>query len=221
WHAELLLRMVSDSGEIITPEHFLPAAERYHLMVDVDRWVIGHALKMLARLKAGLGVDRFLCAINLSGQSLSDDHALGFLVNAIEGSGLEPENLCFEITETSAIANIQYAQRFMSILRGMGCSFALDDFGSGLSSFAYLKRLPIDYLKIDGSFVRNILHDETDYAMVKSIQQIGEVMGIRTIAEFVESEPVVRQLQLLGVDFAQGYYLGKPAPLADLLRAQS
>ena len=217
WHAELLLRMVSDQGEIITPEHFLPAADRYHLMVDIDRWVISRALKTLVRLKDCLKPESFLCAINLSGQSLSDDHILGFLVSEIESCGLDPENLCFEITETSAIANIQYAQRFMSILRGMGCSFALDDFGSGLSSFAYLKRLPIDFLKIDGSFVRNILHDETDYAMVKSIQQIGEVMGIRTIAEFVESESVVQQLQLLGVDFAQGYYLGEPAPLSDQL----
>jgi diguanylate cyclase (GGDEF)-like protein/PAS domain S-box-containing protein len=219
WHAELLIRMVSGDGEIITPDHFLPAAERYHLMVDIDRWVISNALPMLARIKNSIKPETFLCALNLSGQSLSDDHVLGFLVNEIETSGLEPENLCFEITETSAIANIQYAQRFMSILRGMGCSFALDDFGSGLSSFAYLKRLPIDFLKIDGSFVHNILHDETDYAMVKSIQQIGEVMGIRTIAEFVESESIVQQLQLLGVDFAQGYYVGEPAPLTDLFKS--
>jgi diguanylate cyclase (GGDEF)-like protein/PAS domain S-box-containing protein len=218
WHAELLIRMVSNEGEIITPDHFLPAAERYHLMVDIDRWVISKALNMLARLKASIKPDTFLCAINLSGQSLSDDHILGFLISEIENSGLDPENLCFEITETSAIANIQYAQRFMSILRGMGCSFALDDFGSGLSSFAYLKRLPIDFLKIDGSFVRNILHDKTDYAMVKSIQQIGEVMGISTIAEFVESESVVQQLKILGVDYAQGYYLGEPASLSDLLK---
>ena len=217
WHAELLVRMIGDSGEIISPKHFIPAAERYHLMVDIDNWVIHHTLQQLPQLAKQLAPKRLLCSINLSGQSLSDDHFLSYLVNEVDKMDFEPANLCFEITETAAIANFDHAQRFISIMRGMGCSFALDDFGSGLSSFGYLKRLSVDYLKIDGSFIRNISHDETDYAMVKSIQQIGNVMGIKTIAEFVESPGIVRHLQSLGVDFVQGYALGEPLPLDDLL----
>ena len=219
WHAELLVRMIGDGGEIISPKHFIPAAERYHLMVDIDQWVVHHTLNRLPQLVKQVAPRRLLCGINLSGQSLSDDHFLGYLVNEVHRMAPEPANLCFEITETAAIANFDHAQRFISIMRGMGCSFALDDFGSGLSSFGYLKRLSVDYLKIDGSFIRNISHDETDYAMVKSIQQIGNVMGIKTIAEFVESPGIVRRLQSLGVDFVQGYALGEPLPLDELLQA--
>ncbi len=218
WHAELLVRMIGDGGEIISPKHFIPAAERYHLMVDIDQWVVHHTLNRLPQLVKQVAPRRLLCGINLSGQSLSDDHFLGYLVNEVDRMAQEPANLCFEITETAAIANFDHAQRFISIMRGMGCSFALDDFGSGLSSFGYLKRLSVDYLKIDGSFIRNISHDETDYAMVKSIQQIGNVMGIKTIAEFVESPGIVRRLQSLGVDFVQGYALGEPLPLDELLQ---
>ena len=217
WHAELLVRMIGDTGEIISPKHFIPAAERYHLMVDIDQWVVHHTLNLLPLLVKQMAPRQLLCGINLSGQSLSDDHFLGYLVTEVDRMDLEPANLCFEITGTAAIANFDHAQRFISIMRGMGCSFALDDFGSGLSSFGYLKRLSVDYLKIDGSFIRNISHDETDYAMVKSIQQIGNVMGIKTIAEFVESPGIVRHLQSLGVDFVQGYALGEPLPLDDLL----
>ena len=217
WHAELLIRMVNDKGEIIEPKHFVPAAERYHLMVDIDQWVIRRVLEILPRLSDHVAPKQLVCAVNLSGQSLSDDHFLGFLVNEIDKLDLRPVNLCFEITETAAIANFDHVQRFISIMRGMGCTFALDDFGSGLSSFAYLKHLSVDYLKIDGSFVRNISHDDTDYAMVNSIQQIGNVMGIKTIAEFAESPEIVQRLQTLGVDYMQGREVGEPLPLDDLL----
>jgi len=173
----------------------------------------------LPRLVEYVAPKRLICAINLSGQSLSDDHFLAFLVNELDKLDLEPVNLCFEITETAAIANFDHAQRFISTMHGMGCTFALDDFGSGLSSFAYLKHLSVDYLKIDGSFVRNISHDDTDYAIVNSIQQIGNVMGIKTIAEFVESADIIQRLQTLGVDYMQGREIGEPLPLDDLLNA--
>lgn len=217
WHAELLLRMVNDGGDIVEPKHFIPAAERYHLMVDIDYWVIKHTLELLPRLEDYVAPKRLICAINLSGQSISDEHFLGFLVNEIKKLNLRQVNICFEITETAAIANFDQAQRFISIMHQLGCTFALDDFGSGLSSFAYLKYLSVDYLKIDGSFVRNISHDDTDYAMVNSIQQIGNVMGIKTIAEFVESPEIVQRLQTLGVDYMQGREIGAPVPLDELL----
>lgn len=217
WHAEFLLRMVDREGELIGPDKFIPAAERYHLMANIDRWVIEHACAAIPVLARNLAPRKVLCAINLSGQSLSDDAFLAFLVDRIDAAGVDPASLCFEITETAAISNIDHAQRFISVLRGMGCEFALDDFGSGLSSFSYLKRLPVDYLKIDGSFVRNMLEDDTDYAMVKSIQQIGAVMGIRTIAEFVETEAIAQALNEIGVDLVQGYGVGRPAPLRELM----
>ncbi len=215
WHAELLIRMIDKQGEIIGPDNFIPAAERYHLMGNIDRWVITHAFEQFPLLEQNLAPRKILCAINLSGQSLSDDGFLAFLIDKIDDSGIDPGSLCFEITETAAISNIDHAQRFITVLRGMGCQFALDDFGSGLSSFSYLKRLPVDYLKIDGSFVRNMLEDATDYAMVKSIQQIGALMGIKTIAEFVETEAIAHALHEMDVDFVQGYGVGRPAPLAE------
>ena len=220
-HAEILLRMVSDEGELIAPGQFIPAAERYYLMNEIDHWVIRHALAALRSANHRGEAEALRVSINLSGQSLSDPQFLNFLVGALSDSGLPPQWFCFEITETAAVANIVQAQRFIQVLRGMGCTFALDDFGSGLSSFAYLKRLPVDYLKIDGSFVRNIVHDETDYAMVKSIQQIGNVMAIRTVAEFVENMAIAERLQELGVDYLQGYALGKPRPLGEFLAGEA
>ena len=220
-HAEILLRMVSEEGELIAPGQFIPAAERYYLMNEIDHWVIRHALAALRSVNHRGESESLRVSINLSGQSLSDPRFLNFLVGALSDSGLPPQWFCFEITETAAVANIAQAQRFIQVLRGMGCAFALDDFGSGLSSFAYLKRLPVDYLKIDGSFVRNIVHDETDYAMVKSIQQIGNVMAIRTVAEFVENMAIAERLQELGVDYLQGYALGKPRPLGEFLAGEA
>ena len=216
-HVEILIRMLKSSGEQILPQSFIPAAERYHLMSDIDRWVIEHSFEQLKLIYPVLNVSSFLCSINLSGQSLSNDTFLEFLIFKINELQLEPEILCFEITETAAITNIDNAQRFINVLRGMGCKFSLDDFGSGLSSFTYLKRLPVDYLKIDGSFVRNICNDATDLAMVKSIHQIGKMMGIKTIAEFVENEEIANQLRELGVDYLQGFGIGIPMPLETLL----
>lgn len=216
-HIEILIRMLKSSGEHISPQTFIPAAERYHLMPDIDRWVIEHTFEYLKVIYPQLNVTSFLCSINLSGQSLSNDTFLEYLIQKINELQLEPNILCFEITETAAISNIDNAQRFVNVLRGMGCQFSLDDFGSGLSSFTYLKRLPVDYLKIDGSFVRNICHDETDLAMVKSIHQIGKMMGIKTVAEFVENDDIANKLREMGIDYLQGFGIGKPMPLEILL----
>jgi EAL domain-containing protein (putative c-di-GMP-specific phosphodiesterase class I) len=214
-YGEILIRMVDEQGELVPPMAFIPAAERYHLMPAIDRWVIRTTLAVMAQPHKTptphAGQRHF--AINLSGQSLGDDQFLEFVTEQIQQSGAAAEQVCFEITETAAIANLAGAIRFMTTLRESGCRFALDDFGSGLSSFAYLKQLPVDYLKIDGSFVKGMLDDPIDYAMVDSINQIGHVMGIRTIAEFVENDTILTKLKELGVDYAQGYGIAKPIPL--------
>ncbi|MFQ5644778.1 MAG: EAL domain-containing protein, partial [Thiogranum sp.] len=155
-------------------------------------------------------------AINLSGQSLSSSVFLGIVVDLIDTSSLDPENIYFEITETAAIANLEEATRFILILKGMGCKFSLDDFGSGMSSFQYLKRLPVDYLKIDGSYVRDLVAEPIDRAMVEAVNQIGHAMGMKTIAEFVEDQATLEALAAIGVDYAQGYAIAKPAPLEEL-----
>jgi diguanylate cyclase (GGDEF)-like protein/PAS domain S-box-containing protein len=206
-HYEILLRKQDAEDKLILPNAFLPAAERYNLMPAIDRWVIRHTLRALA----GQGPKTpHTCALNLSGQSLCDDRFLDFVTDEISQAGVVPARICFEITETAAIANLSRAMRFISTLKGMGCRFALDDFGSGLSSFAYLKNLPVDYLKIDGGFVRGMTRDPIDHAMVESINQIGHVMRIQTIAESVESEDVLAALKKLGVDYAQGYAIRQP-----------
>lgn len=209
-HYELLLRMKDPDGELTLPSAFIPAAERYSLMPTLDRWVIRRALAWLSR--RGSGNDLATCAINLSGQSLCDDRFLNFVVDELSQAGVTPSQLCFEITETAAIANLSRAMRFISTLKGMGCRFALDDFGSGLSSFTYLKNLPVDYLKIDGAFIKDMMNDPIDHAMVESINQIGHVMRIQTIAEWVESETILRELKKIGVDYAQGYAISAPQP---------
>jgi EAL domain-containing protein (putative c-di-GMP-specific phosphodiesterase class I) len=154
-----------------------------------------------------------VCAINLSGHSMGDENFLDFVVAQIKGAGVAPDNICFEITETAAIANLTKAVRFISELKALGCRFSLDDFGSGLSSFSYLKNLPVNYLKIDGSFVKDMDRNQTSYAMVEAINNIGHTMSIQTIAEFVENQAIFDQLRDLGVDFAQGYVIARPAPL--------
>lgn len=209
-HYEILLRKKDTEGNLVLPNAFIPAAERYNLMPAIDRWVIRHTLKALAAQRQEHAASA--CAINLSGQSLCDDRFLDFVIDEISRAGITLTRICFEITETAAIANLSRAMRFISTLKGMGCRFALDDFGSGLSSFAYLKNLPVDYLKIDGGFVRDMTQDPIDYAMVESINQIGHVMRIQTIAESVESEDVLAALKKLGVDYAQGYALMQPQP---------
>lgn len=211
-HHEILLRMLDDNEHVVGPSVFIPAAERYNLMPSIDRWVVRNALNLLGeKIERNLPLGIF--AINLSAQSLVDDSFLGFVVDQLDKSQVPAENICFEITETTAISNLMVATRIMSILRGMGCKFALDDFGRGFSSYSYLKNLKVDYLKIDGSFVRDLANDPVDHAMVESINHIGHIMGVETIAEFVETEEILEKLITLGVDHAQGYQLGKPRPM--------
>ena len=213
-HYELLIRMRDERGELIMPSEFLPAAERYNLAGKLDRWVIGHALDWLRQHPERLP-RLHLCGINLSGQSFGDDGILQFILAQLDQPGPHlATKLCFEVTETAAISDIVNAGRFIALLKARGCQFALDDFGSGFASFAYLKKLPVDYLKIDGSFVREMAHDPIDVGMVRSINEIGHLMGKKTIAEFVESRKVLEILRTIGVDYAQGYDIGRPLPLA-------
>jgi Amt family ammonium transporter len=208
-HYELLLRMVDESGDVVSPGAFVPAAERYGLMPDVDRWIVRHTLRQLAGL--GARTAPYMVAVNISGTSLSDDRFLDFVREELRRTMPPPGAICFEITETAAIANPAAVGRFMRELHKLGCRFSLDDFGSGLSSFAYLKDLPVDFLKIDGRFIRNICSDSVDDAMVAAIVRIGRTMGIKTVAEHVESRAAADRLAALGVDYAQGYYYAAPA----------
>ena len=211
-HFELLLRLIDEDGDVVPPGAFLPAAERYGLSTSLDRWVVGTAFSWLSRNPSLL--DRLhLCCINLSGTSLADEEFLAFVQEQLEQSQIPPQKICFEVTETAAIANLSRAMTFMGALKAQGCQFALDDFGSGLSSFAYLKTLPVGYLKIDGAFVKDIVDDEVDLALVRSINDVGKVMGKATIAEFVENDAILEKLRGIGVDYAQGYSIGRPAPI--------
>lgn len=214
-HYELLLRMSDEKGKLIPPGAFLPAAERFGLSTKIDQWVVNKALSWLAQHPAKLEALR-ICAINLSGQSLGNDEFMESLLKNLEDSGIPGHKICFEITETSAIANLTGAIRFINKFRNAGCLFALDDFGSGVSSFGYLKNLPVDFIKIDGSFVRDITTDEIDRAMVKAITEIGQIMGKKTIAEFVENDATMQELKKLGVDYAQGYGIAKPRALYNI-----
>ncbi len=218
-HFEILLRMQGGDGEILPPGVFMPAAERYHLMPAIDRWVIRHTLARLSHLRPALETMQIKVAVNLSGQSLSDEGFMDFLFAELDRSALPPSWLCFEITESAAIASLDRVRAFISTLRGQGYRFSLDDFGTGLSSYAYLKELEVDYLKIDGCFVKAIVDDPVSEAMVGAITQVGHVMGIEIIAEFVENEAIRNRLIALGVDYGQGYGLGRPAPLDQQLQA--
>ncbi len=208
-HYELLLRMRDEAGKIVTPDQFIAAAERYGLTPNIDRWMIEHALRWLVS-EADEREKLELCSINLSGQSLGDDKFLPFVIDHFHRSGIDASKICFEITETAAIASFSQANRFIHALKELGCRFALDDFGTGLSSFGYLKHFPVDFLKIDGSFVKEILHDPIDREMVRSINEIGHLTGKQTIAEFAENMKIVEMLRSLGVDYAQGYAIATP-----------
>ncbi|RYG71511.1 EAL domain-containing protein, partial [bacterium] len=208
-HYELLLRMRDESGRIVSPNDFIAAAERYGITPNIDRWVIENALRWLVS-EADERANLSLCAINLSGQSLGDDKFLPFVIDQFQKSGIDPTKICFEITETAAVASFSQANRFIQSLKELGCKFALDDFGTGLSSFGYLKHFPVDYLKIDGSFVKGILHDPIDREMVRSINEIGHLTGKLTIAEFAENDEIIAMLKNMGVDFAQGYGISQP-----------
>ncbi len=214
-HFEALLRYRDDRGNIIPPGAFFPAAERYNLAPELDRWLIANILEWLSG-KPEFLKDLSICSINLSGLSLSDESMLDFISHQFIKWSIPTNKICFEITETAAITNFTFASKFIHQLKEQGCLFSLDDFGSGLSSFAYLKKLPVDYLKIDGLFVKDILDDEVDRAMVKSINEVGHVMNKKTIAEFVENEHIFYLLRELGVDYGQGYGIGKPVPLDEL-----
>lgn len=212
-HYEILVRLQGDDGEILSPGMFMPAAERYQLMPMLDRWVIHNALRWLGSCWASIAASDPVFCINLSGQSLTNPGFLTFVTDEIRQMGLPPANVCFEITETAAISNIDEATDFMAGLRQFGCSFSLDDFGAGLSSFGYLKDLPVDYLKIDGSFVREIKSDPVSRSMVTAICQIAKTMKLLTVAEFVGDEDTIEILRLIDVDYAQGFYIGEPEPL--------
>jgi len=218
WQCEILLRMKDDAGGVVRPVVFLPAAERYRMMPLIDRWVIQATLRTLAPLDLRLLPENSCFNINLSGQSLGDTDFADFVLEAVEASSVPPGRICFEITETAAVMNLSSANTLISALRERGCRFALDDFGSGLSSFTYLKNMKVDFLKIDGAFVRTILDDRADLAMVRSIVQVAHTMGISTVAEFVESVEIRNRLRTLGVDLCQGYAVARPAPLKDVLR---
>jgi len=210
-HSEVLLRLRTGENGLAVPNSFLPAAERYHLMPQIDRWVVSRVLAFLRDLRAGGGAMKL--SINLSGQSLCDEAFPAFVTEAVQASGVPPSWLCFEVTETTAITNLSRAVGLISALKRMGCRFALDDFGSGLSSFNYLRNLPVDYLKIDGSFVKDMDRNAVDRAMVEAINEIGHLMGIQTVAEFVTRLTVLEALDEMGVDYAQGYFIARPEPL--------
>jgi diguanylate cyclase (GGDEF)-like protein/PAS domain S-box-containing protein len=207
-HFEVLVRMLDESGQLVKPDRFLPAAERYNLVSVLDRWVISRSFDWYAA-----GFQDQVMSINLSGSSLANDAVLDFVKDELARHRVPPSSVCFEITETAAIANLDRAVRFITELKQLGCLFALDDFGSGLSSFSYLRNLPVDYLKIDGSFIRGLDTDPINAAMVNAIAQLGRAMGIETIAEFVENDAVLKRLAEIGVDYAQGYGINVPGPL--------
>ncbi len=214
-HYEILLRMMDASGNIVPPGAFIPAAERYKLMAGVDKWVVDSVFRMIAEGHADdkQSFDKAVVSVNLSGESLSDESLLQYILQTRDKYGISLVNICFEITETAAISNINKASHFMAELKNYGCQFALDDFGSGLSSFAYLKSLPVNYLKIDGAFIKDVLRDDIDRAMVNSINDIARVMSLKTIAERVENTATMCLLKEMGINFAQGYLMGKPEPI--------
>ncbi len=217
-HYELLLRMRDEQGKIIAPDQFITAAERYGITPSIDRWVIENAFRWLVS-EADEREKLAMCSINLSGQSLGDDKFLPFVIDQFHRSGIDGRKICFEITETAAVASFSQANRFVQALKEIGCRFALDDFGTGLSSFGYLKHFPVDFLKIDGSFVKDLLHDPIDREMVRSINEIGHLTGKLTIAEFAENQELIDMLRSIGVDYAQGYGIAMPQRVLKIVSA--
>ncbi|HET7756826.1 MAG TPA: EAL domain-containing protein [Steroidobacteraceae bacterium] len=211
---ELTVRLRDDGGELVPPSEFIPAAERYNVMSVIDRWVVTRAIEQLdQRRRRGEALP--LLAVNLSGTSLNEQSFVDFVLQTV-GDPQIAAALCFEITETAAVTSLSNARYLMSELKGRGCKFSLDDFGTGLSSFVYLKTLPVDYLKIDGQFISHIAQDPVNRSMVEAISKVGRALGIATVAECVESEAVLEELRRIGVDFAQGFHLAHPLPIAEL-----
>lgn len=215
-HLELLIRMVDVNGKIIGPNAFIPAAERYTLASAIDRWVVTTAFKASSQIQARFGNDTVI-GINISGASFSEELFPNFVIEAARLSGIRTSSFCIEITESAAINDLKHASAFIRQLRAAGFKFALDDFGAGMSSFGYLRNLPVDFLKIDGALVRDMVEDMVSFSMVKAINEIARAMSLRTIAEFAEDERTIKALREVGVDFAQGYGVARPAPLSDAL----
>ena len=212
---EILLRLRAENGELIRPAQFIGAAERFGLMPQIDLWVLENLLKWyadnpdeLARLS--------MVSVNLSGESVGTPKMHRKIRRLLEAADFPYQRLCFEITESQAIANIDATKAFIETFKGLGCAFALDDFGSGFSSFSYLRDLPLTYLKIDGNFVHNLVANPVDAAMVKAVHEVGQVMKLLTIAELVEDEQTLSHLRVIGVDYAQGYFCGRPIPMDQL-----
>ena len=217
-HYEVLIRKISFDGKIMLPTTFIPSAERYHLMPNIDRWVIKNTLAAYRRL-LNISFEKcdYVFSINLSGTSLGDKSLLGYIREQFAIYAIPPKSICFEITETAAVVNLKNTIQLFNSLRKLGCSFALDDFGSGMSSFMYLKNFEVDYLKIDGSFVKDMHINKIDHAMVRSIHSVAEAMNIQTVAEFVENDAILKELKLIGIHYGQGLHLGAPMPMKQLI----
>ncbi len=218
---EVLVRMRGENGEIVAPDKFLSAAERYQLMPALDRWVVSNTLQQVGTYHEVVAAGRLSVSINISGQSICSESFVEFLLNQLMEGSVAPELLIFEITETAAVADLARAEHFIRSVQELGCRVALDDFGSGLSSFAYLKNLPVNFLKIDGSFVRDMVANQISESMVVAIDQVARVMGLKTVAEYVENESIARKLVSLGITLGQGFHLGRPEPLEQRLAALS
>jgi EAL domain-containing protein (putative c-di-GMP-specific phosphodiesterase class I) len=216
---EILVRLLNEDNQLIAPSEFIPAAERYNLMHLIDRKVVKETFRFIhkldnSNLDAGMSY-----TINLSGNTLGDDQFIDHVSELIKRYHIDTKRICFEITETAAIKNLGQAKSLIKDLKSLGFKFALDDFGSGLSSFHYLKNLSVDFLKIDGSFVADMVNNNIDQAMVAAINEVGHIMGIETIAEYVENEQIMKKLQEIRVDYAQGYGIEQPAPLTEIIRS--
>jgi EAL domain-containing protein (putative c-di-GMP-specific phosphodiesterase class I) len=209
---EVLVRLQDEEGHEVPPSDFVRAAERYRLMGLVDRWVVQTTLAALGRGAIPIPATRSV-AINVSGQTLGDTQFLEFVVECLDSTGVSPAQVCFEITESAVVANMDHARRFVGVLHGMGCKFALDDFGSGVGSFSNLKNLPMDYLKIDGSFMRNLSKDSVNQAMVTAMIKLARTLNFKVIAEQVEDAAALEAARRIGVDYVQGYAIGKPVPM--------
>jgi EAL domain-containing protein (putative c-di-GMP-specific phosphodiesterase class I) len=218
-HFELLLRMLDREGGTLGPDTFLSAAVRYQMMADIDRWVVTRAIALLQPYAQQLQSRPCVFSINFSGQSLGDDDFPDFLFDSVQKSGINPRVFCFELTENATILNLARAEVVMRRLRRMGCEVALDDFGTGLCSLSYLRQLPVTMLKIDGSFVRDVLHDPRADSMVQVIAQLARTMSLDTVAEYVETEEIRARIAAHGVDYAQGYALGRAEPFDEVLKA--
>ncbi len=218
-HYEVLIRMLDLQGEIIPPGVFIPASEHYGLMHKMDRWVISRTFEMLRCWEdQSTAVERIMLGINLSGNSVMEEDMSDYIFEQMNRYRIDPKTVYFEVTETAAIHQLKRAEHFILEMKALGFRFALDDFGSGMSSFSYLKSLPVDFLKIDGQFVVGLVENKIDLAMVEAMQSVSMVMGMESIAEYVESEQVASDLSKIGVDYAQGYHFDQPRPLSDILQ---